>query len=148
MDNQRIETSVSLKKAHSQSLMLRIAAGVVFLFLGVTQFSPSQQESMAAIFESGIPYLKDWIGFRAFAILLGGLQIFFSFWLLSGRLIRLAGLITLGTGIFSISCLFTLQDQAWDKFPFLLSAGLGQVLIKDLLLVGIGFFMLFEKRVE
>ena len=147
MNNEPIETGVPTKSTRSQSHMLRVAAGVVFLLLGITQFTPSQHEAMASIFESGIPYLKEWIGFRAFSILLGGLEIFFAFWLLSGRLIRLAGLITLGIGIFSMSCLFTLKDQAWDKFPFLLSPELGQFLIKDFLLAGIGFFMLFEKRV-
>jgi uncharacterized membrane protein YkgB len=126
--------------------MPRVTMGAVFLFLGIVQFTPSQHPAMASVFELGIPYVKDWLGLRAFSILLGSLEIFFAFWLWSGRLIRLAGFISMLIGMLAMSFLFTLKDLAWDAFPFLLSPGLGQVLIKDFLFVGIGFFMLFEKR--
>ncbi|MBI4431083.1 MAG: hypothetical protein HY587_05175 [Candidatus Omnitrophica bacterium] len=131
----------------SQSFMLRTTLGIVFLFLGITQFAPSQHEAMPTLFELGLPFLKNWIGFQAFSILFGGFEIFFAFWLFSGRLIRAAGLVALMLGAISFSFLFTLKEFAWDKFPFLLSPRFGQMLIKDFLFVGIGFFMLFEKRV-
>ena len=131
----------------SQSFMLRITLGISFLFLGITQFTPSQHPAMASVFETGIPYVKDWLGFKAFSIALGSFEIFLAFWLFSGKLIRAAGFILLLIGTISVSLLFTLKALAWDQFPFLLSPGLGQILIKDLMLAGIGFFMLFEKRV-
>ncbi len=138
---------IPVKVYRSQSLMLRFTLGISFLFLGVTQFTPSQHPAMVSVFEMGIPYVKDWLGFKAFSIALGSFEIFLAFWLFSGKLIRVAGFVILLIGIFSASLLFILKDLAWDQFPFLLSPGLGQILIKDFILVGIGFFFLFEKRV-
>ncbi|GEM_PF-3053866 len=138
---------IPVKVYRSQSLMLRLTLGISFLFLGVTQFTPSQHPAMASVFEMGLPYVKDWLGFKAFSIVLGGFEIFLAFWLFSGKLVRMAGFFLLLIGIFSASLLFTLKELAWDQFPFLLSPGLGQILIKDFILAGIGFFFLFEKRV-
>lgn len=121
--------------------LLRIALGVVVLWIGALKFT--DPEGVVALLQASLPFLA----FPAFAYLLGVVEVLTALWLFSGKALKWAGLFLAGlfAGTLTIFLIAPAVSYGDKGFPFLSLAG--EFLLKDLVLIAVALsFFLGDRR--